>query len=116
MSSHCVQYPDFVVTLNEALGIRTIRFNVPRRKNAFKGQMFLDIKRMLREAANDERTKILVLTGTGDYFSSGNDLNNFNPTSEDSAEEQLLKGSGAVYHYVAALIDFPKVMMTTNRR
>ena len=32
---------------------------------------------VLREATEDSAIKIVALTGSGDYFSSGNDLSNF---------------------------------------
>ena len=32
---------------------------------------------VLREATDDSTIKIVALTGSGDYFSSGNDLTNF---------------------------------------
>ena len=57
------QYPGFVVTQSPETGIRTIRVNVPKRKNAFKSQMFRDFIKILNEAEADQDTKIVVVTG-----------------------------------------------------
>lgn len=39
--------------------------------------MYRSITDALTEANSDDSTKVVVLTGTGDYFCSGNDLGNF---------------------------------------
>ena len=39
--------------------------------------MFIRIENLLREVANEEEISIVVFTGNGDYFTSGNDLTNF---------------------------------------
>lgn len=39
--------------------------------------MFRGIQRTLTDANNDDNTNIIVFTGTGDYYCSGNDLGNF---------------------------------------
>ena len=40
-------------------------------------QMYDSFMDALIEAENDPKTVITVITGTGEYFSSGNDLKNF---------------------------------------
>ena len=39
--------------------------------------MYDGIRDALIDANTDSATKLIVLTGTGDYFCSGNDLGNF---------------------------------------
>lgn len=48
-------------------------------------QKFLN--KLLKEAAVDENTTIVALTGAGNFFSSGNDLSNFTNISGTIAEE-----------------------------
>ena len=38
-------------------------------------QMYLKLANLLNQSANDEKVKLVVLTGTGKYFTSGADLN-----------------------------------------
>jgi peroxisomal 3,2-trans-enoyl-CoA isomerase len=39
--------------------------------------MYLGITKVLKESNDDDSVNIVVLTGSGDYFCSGNDLSNF---------------------------------------
>lgn len=39
--------------------------------------MYADIQNSLEAAAVDSRVRVVLLTGSGDYYSSGNDLSNF---------------------------------------
>ena len=56
-------------------------------------QMYDEISSTLEAAAKDTSVRVVVTTGTGDYYCSGNDLSNFmrfSPTPENikkSAEE-----------------------------
>ena len=51
-----------------------IKFNVPKRKNAITNIMYQGLTHFLTAAAEDENITVVAITGTGDYFSSGNDL------------------------------------------
>jgi enoyl-CoA hydratase/carnithine racemase len=55
-------------------GVRTLVWNRPRRKNAFDEQMWRESADALREARSDERVRALVVTGSGEAFSAGQDL------------------------------------------
>lgn len=39
--------------------------------------MYRGIQKTLTDANDDDNTRVIVLTGTGDYYCSGNDLGNF---------------------------------------
>ncbi|XP_077544932.1 enoyl-CoA delta isomerase 3, peroxisomal-like isoform X4 [Haemaphysalis longicornis] len=54
-----------------------VRFNRPSKKNSITLEMYDTMVGCLREAAERDDVHYLVLTGTGDFFSSGNDLGNF---------------------------------------
>ena len=87
-------YNGLTVTIS-ADGIRTIRLNRPSRKNALSMDMYSSIVDALNDAANDGATKFVVLTGTGDYFSSGNDLSNFMNTDDDGKDmDEMLQNGG----------------------
>lgn len=57
--------------------IATIRLARPQKKNAITYQMYTEIGRALDEVSLHSDTKAVILTASGDYYSSGNDLANF---------------------------------------
>ena len=56
--------------------------------------MFNEMIAALAEADSDPNINMLVLTGNGEYFSSGNDLNNYTPSGEENVDinEAIKKG------------------------
>jgi len=55
-------------------GITWVTFNRPDKRNAMSPQMHLDMDDVLDELASDEETQVLVITGAGESFSSGQDI------------------------------------------
>lgn len=55
-------------------GVRTLAWNRPRRKNAFDERMWREGAEALRDARVDDRVRALVVTGSGEAFSAGQDL------------------------------------------
>lgn len=51
-----------------------IKLNRPKQYNAITREMYDGIVEALKRAGEDPEVKFVVLTGTGKYFSSGNDL------------------------------------------
>ena len=60
----CTQYRDLVVSLDLRNGVRSIRINVPRRKNAIRLDTYRHLAEALRESDADSATRITLLTGT----------------------------------------------------
>ena len=89
--SELKQYDGFEITLCKD-GIRTIKINRPTKKNAFSLDMYNSFAKALEDAAVDEKTKFVILTGSGDYFSSGNDLTNFTDTGGREMDEMIELG------------------------
>lgn len=58
-------------------GILTLRLNRPDKKNAISISMYDQIRETFSKAATDDNVKMVLVTGTGDYYSSGNDLGEF---------------------------------------
>lgn len=52
----------------------TISLNRPEKANAFNQDMILALQSALKDAAVDENTRSIILTGTGTTFSSGQDI------------------------------------------
>uniref|UniRef100_A0A8C4QPI8 Enoyl-CoA delta isomerase 2 n=1 Tax=Eptatretus burgeri TaxID=7764 RepID=A0A8C4QPI8_EPTBU len=108
--SHVVQETDYeTLVLTKQNNMTTIRLNRPSRKNAINLQMYHDIIRALGEAKEDDSI-LVVFTGTGDYYSSGNDLENFN-IQLDQMETVAQESSLLLKKFVATFIDFPKPLI-----
>ncbi len=63
--------------LDKASGVRTLTLNRPKRLNAINRSLYAGLPSALYEASEDADTKIVVITGSGRFFSSGNDLKDF---------------------------------------
>lgn len=57
--------------------VAQITLNRPRKKNAFSKLMFDELEQAIRSASANKGVSVIMLTGSGDYYSSGNDLSNF---------------------------------------
>ncbi|WP_051687030.1 enoyl-CoA hydratase [Microbulbifer sp. HZ11] len=78
-----------------------ITINRPERKNALTQAMYAAMAQLLNVAASDPQVRVVILTGAGGAFTSGNDLADFlggSASSEDSP----------VFQFMMALYQFPK--------
>lgn len=82
--------------------IKVIRFNRPRKKNAINTDMYIRVTNILNTAAFDDKIEMVVLTGTGDFYSSGNDNSIPRP---DPSWLQILRD------FIKAFITFPKLLI-----
>lgn len=85
-------------------GVMLIRIHRPDRKNALTLSMYTALTAALESAAGDPEVRVAVLTGSGDSFTSGNDIADFlaaPPTGEDSP----------VFRFLAALRQFEKPLI-----
>jgi methylglutaconyl-CoA hydratase len=55
-------------------GVCTLTLNAPERHNALDGPLVALLVRRLREVAEDNAVRVVILTGKGESFSSGADL------------------------------------------
>ena len=58
------------------LGILTIRFNRPDKFNALNADVYNKFISLLNMGSISSKVKVIYLTGTGKYFTAGNDLSN----------------------------------------
>ncbi len=66
-----------LVTLDEQ-GVKRITFNRPERRNAIDFEMFSELSEAIQAAGEDE-SRVLVITGAGDSFCAGLDLSAISP-------------------------------------
>ncbi|XP_037699871.1 enoyl-CoA delta isomerase 2 isoform X2 [Choloepus didactylus] len=101
-------YETLLVTSED--GITKITLNRPTKKNAISTQMYQEIMLAL-EAAGKDDSAITIVTGNGDYYSSGNDLNNFADVHPSEAEEKSKSAAILLREFVGHFIDFPKPLI-----
>ncbi|CAG2174443.1 unnamed protein product [Oppiella nova] len=103
-----------IVLVENKQGVRIITLNRPERFNSFNSEMFDTLRNVLNDTSRDGSVKLAVITGTGDYFTSGNDLANFERL------ERELKGDmnaiadrsvDTIQPFIGSLIDFQKPLI-----
>ncbi|WP_093286789.1 enoyl-CoA hydratase [Solimonas aquatica] len=57
--------------------VLTLRINRPEKKNALNQDMYAAMADVVAAAAKNDEVRVLLITGTGDSFCSGNDLQDF---------------------------------------
>jgi methylglutaconyl-CoA hydratase len=76
-----------VLSTNEG-SIKRITLNRPEKRNALNDEVIAGIKEALRAADGDERTRAVIISGSGKDFCSGADLSALERISESSVSEQ----------------------------
>jgi len=74
-------------------GILTLRFNRPEKRNAINLAMYAVLAAGIRHGDDDPAVRVIMFAGSGDCFTSGNDLSDFlaaPPTGMDSPVMQFL--------------------------
>nr|XP_058972975.1 enoyl-CoA delta isomerase 2-like [Pocillopora verrucosa] len=103
------KYKELVVTLEN--GVLTIKMNRPTKYNAITWEMYQELMTALDEAGKNDACVVAVLTGSGEYYCSGNDLGNFTRIPPEGPQ----KMANDSYHYdrnfVQHFIDFPKPLI-----
>ncbi|XP_055737214.1 enoyl-CoA delta isomerase 2-like [Salvelinus fontinalis] len=90
--------------------VTTIRFNRPQKKNAITVEMYNEIIKALEESGKDDSV-ITVITGSGDFYCSGNDLTNFTKIPEGGMQQMAKDAGELLREFVKAFIDFPKPLI-----
>jgi 2-(1,2-epoxy-1,2-dihydrophenyl)acetyl-CoA isomerase len=65
------------INLDQSDGVLTAALNRPK-ANAFDGTLIEELISVLKTAQKDDSVRCLVLTGTGRFFSAGQDVTDFN--------------------------------------
>jgi enoyl-CoA hydratase/carnithine racemase len=82
-------------------GILRVALNRPTKRNAMTSSMYVTLAEVFTDAANDERTRVVLWRGAGDSFCAGNDIEDFlkNPPGPGESPQARLMN---------ALVDFDK--------
>jgi enoyl-CoA hydratase/carnithine racemase len=88
--------------------IATLTINRPQRRNALDGAMYIALAEALREADADDGISVVLLTGSGGYFTAGNDLGEFIGYTKDREFIPL--------RFLDALVDLRKPLVAAVER
>ena len=99
-------YETLLIEKND--GVTTIKLNRPDKKNAMSPTLHREMYDALRDLEWDNDTQVLVITGSGNAFSAGQDLKEYFYANKDSERdrEEIQRISHAWRHQV--LNYFPK--------
>lgn len=103
------KYKNIVVTLAD--NVHTILLNRPKKKNALTPEAYNEIAAALKEIGEDKNSAICVITGAGDFYSSGNDLSTFASVDPANIAQMAKDGRYLLLGFVNAFIDFPKPLV-----
>jgi enoyl-CoA hydratase/carnithine racemase len=95
------------IRVEAAKGVLGIRINRPEKKNALNSAMYSLMAEAIARADADPAIRAVLISGTGDCFTAGNDIGDFlanPPLTGDSPPERFLKAlSGARKVLLAAV-------------
>jgi len=95
--------------------VATITLNRPERKNAFSPRMIEDLAEALGDASADDTVGAIVLTGAGDAFCSGVDLDSIGDLGADPLKwKSFLHNKVQTVPRTAATIDKPLIAAVTG--
>ena len=84
--------------------ILRMQLNRPRKKNALTPAMYGAMRAALEKAGEADDTRVVYLTGSGDSFCAGNDINSFLAQPESTAATQFIRAiAGSRLPIVAAV-------------
>jgi len=93
------------VLLTETIGrLRVLRLNRPERKNALNGALFQAITTGVLDAARDDEVWALAITGAGDAFCSGLDLDDVGASDGEDRQSEADEGDDDVTGNFAMLL------------
>lgn len=112
LSKYPVKYGETLLIARRGK-VLLVALNRKRTKNAFNDAQYLDLVSVLEAVSNDDSIHAIVLTGMGDYFSSGADLTEWDFSNDDQDDEGNGEKKGVLHKpagkFMMALLKFPKV-------
>ncbi|KAF1807657.1 ClpP/crotonase-like domain-containing protein [Mucor lusitanicus] len=91
-------------------GVAEIAHNRPKRYNALSPQSYRDWLTAIKWAANDDNVKVVVLTGRGKFYTSGQELA-LPDLSDGDIEEEMARRRQTTTDVVSQMIAFPKLLI-----
>merc|ERR1719367_813527 len=90
-------------------GVTTLTMNQPKKLNGWTGPMMLALKDALLRAANDDSTKVVILTGADPYYCAGVNLSDtIKPMHPAKLHNMIVESNAAIFN---CFIDFQKPLI-----
>lgn len=105
------------IVVTEAHGILEVRMHRPERRNALTHEMYTALDAALQRAAESPSVRVVLLAGTDDCFTAGNDMKDFlnnPPQGPDSPVMRFLSRLVAFEKPVVAAVVGPAVGVGTT--
>ena len=104
--------PDLLLS-STTNGVTTLTMNDPRRLNGWTSEMMRALQGALQKAATDDGTAVVVLTGTGRYYSAGVNLGGtLSLAHPEKLRQEIIRHNQALFDL---FLDFPKpVIIAVN--
>lgn len=93
------------IEVSRAEGVVTLTLNRPERRNALSVRLGHELLRALRDLAENEAARVLVLTGAGKAFCAGGDFSEIQAANADARKAQ--EGVGVFLDVFQALREIP---------
>jgi len=72
-----------MIDMNQTDAVVRLTINRPAKKNALTREMYGQLERCIRAAGDDPAVNAIVISGRGDVFTAGNDLDDFRARATD---------------------------------
>ena len=99
-----------LVVTKSPQGLQTIRLNRPEKLNSVTKEMYQEITDILTKTNVDDSIKMTLLTGTGKYFSAGNDLSAFSSSIGD-VNKATSEAKQIMINFLNSFVDHEKVVV-----
>ncbi|MCE8000448.1 MAG: enoyl-CoA hydratase [Rhodobiaceae bacterium] len=93
------------ILVHKEAGVLTLTMNRPEKKNALTQDMYAALADNVVAAQSDPETKVVLITGSGDSFTAGNDLGDFAGSDDSPKGENELPPVG---RYLQAILNAEK--------
>ena len=85
-----LQEEDAKIIYQETAGLAIITIHRPQLKNALTANMWTQLAKIALQTLDNPKNKVLILRGSGDNFTAGSDIKEFNSISLEQAEEAFV--------------------------
>ena len=101
------------ILLSTERGVGTITLNRPDKLNAFAGRMREEVAEAVRQMADDDQARVLVVTGAGRAFCAGADIGYMKQLIENDDRESARLLVEAGRHVVTTIRSTPKPVIAS---
>lgn len=96
------------ITVTREAGVLTLTMNRPEKKNALTQEMYAALADNIVAAQSDSDIRVVVLTGTADSFTAGNDMGDFAGGDRDNLGENDMPPVG---RFLRAILEAEKPLI-----